>query len=75
MQVTVEECGLFLHPDTGYFGVSPDGLVQDPHTYRPDDLVQDPHTYPQDGLLEIKCPYKHRNSTVCKLARTEISAV
>jgi len=25
-QVTVEECGLFLHPDTGYFGASPDGL-------------------------------------------------
>ena len=46
--LTVEDCGFFIHPQEGWIGASPDGVVHDP-SHNP------PH-----GILEIKCPYSMR---------------
>jgi hypothetical protein len=48
--LTVQECGFFVHPQKEWLGASPDGVVLDP-TYNP-----------SDGLLEIKCPYSIRDA-------------
>ena len=50
--VRLQECGLFIHPEYGFLGASPDGLVTDPHAI------------PPNGLLEIKCPQTHRECAV-----------
>nr|XP_033815588.1 uncharacterized protein LOC117367259 [Geotrypetes seraphini] len=50
--VTVNECGLFVHPEKSWLAASPDGIVHDGTTGKP------------VKLLEIKCPYKHRDHTV-----------
>lgn len=49
--VTLYECGLVVNPGVPWLGASPDGKVYDP-------VAEDPY-----GLLEIKCPYKYRDST------------
>ena len=43
--LTVKDCGFFIHPQKGWIGTSPDGVVVDP-TYNP-----------PNGILEVKCPY------------------
>ena len=44
--VVIQECGLCLHLEYRFHGVSPDRIVYDNST---DDCF---------GLLEVKCPYK-----------------
>lgn len=46
----VSECGFIINPKFPQVGASPDGLVQ--------------CTCCGKGCIEIKCPYKYRNSTV-----------
>ena len=43
--LTVDDCGIFNHPQEGWIGASPDGVVADP-TYNP-----------LNGNLEVKCPF------------------
>ena len=49
--LTAQECGFFIHPQEGWLGASPDGVVFDPSCS------------PSEGLLEIKCPYSVRDVT------------
>ena len=49
--VTVKQCGFFIHPQEPWLGASPDGVVID-HCCTP-----------SKGLLEIKCPYSIREIT------------
>ena len=46
----VDVCGLFLSAEFPFLGATPDGLV-----YIGLGTL---------GLLEVRCPYKHRNSTI-----------
>ncbi|KAM9543371.1 uncharacterized protein ACIB01_011222 isoform 1-T2 [Guaruba guarouba] len=50
--VRVEDCGLFIDRDKKWIAASPDGIIKEAATGK------------ALGLLEVKCPYKHRNSTV-----------
>ena len=50
MDTEVDVCGIFLSTRYAFLGASPDGLV-----------------HIGDGkfaLVEVKCPYKHRNSVI-----------
>jgi len=47
--VKVQDCGIFLSKNKCYLGASPDGIITSDSEKR---------------LLEIKCPYKWRNSSV-----------
>jgi len=47
--LTVSPCGFIVHPQEGWLGVSPDGMV----TESPNELSK--------GLLEIKCPFSKRD--------------
>jgi hypothetical protein len=49
--VSVEKCGLIVHPQEPWLGASPDGVVTD-HCCTP-----------SKGLQEIKCPYSMREIT------------
>jgi len=51
MQVAVRECGIFLSTSFPYLATSPDGIISH------DDVVA-------FGLVEVKCPFKHRKSTI-----------
>ncbi|MGH0128193.1 UNVERIFIED_CONTAM: hypothetical protein FKN15_044841 [Acipenser sinensis] len=53
-KVLVQDCGLFIHPDKQWLAASPDGVVVDAQTGE------------TLGSLEIKCPFKHRDSTIKK---------
>ncbi|XP_060929826.1 uncharacterized protein LOC133003994 [Limanda limanda] len=48
--VTVQDCGLFVDAQRPWLAASPDGIVRDSLTGQ--------------WLLEVKCPYKHRQSRV-----------
>ena len=55
--LTVEDSGFIIHPQEGWIGASPDGIVVDP-TYDP-----------TNGILEHKCPYSFQDialSNCCK---------
>ena len=52
----VARSGLVINPGCPWLGASTDGLVSDPHSADP------------DGLLEVKCPYKFRESTPAEAA-------
>ena len=54
--VTVMKSGLVINPEYPWLGVGPDGLVTDPTSHD------------SNGLLEIKCPYKYRESTPIEAA-------
>lgn len=57
--VTIYECGLVVNPAYPYLGASPDGKILD-------------NTAPEPfGLMEIKCPYKYRNSTPEEASQNE----
>ena len=43
-KITAETSGIFIHPEHGWLGASPDRLVYDPDCNEP------------NGLAEIKCP-------------------
>lgn len=47
----VTQSGLWVSLDHPFLGASPDAAVYDP---------SEPHAY---GFTEVKCPYKHRDST------------
>ncbi|CAN8014668.1 unnamed protein product [Ixodes persulcatus] len=47
--VSLQHCGLVVHPSCPWLGASPDRLVYDPEEL----------TY---GVLEVKCPYSLRDS-------------
>jgi len=47
--LTVSPCGFIVHPQEGWLGASPDGMV----TESPNELSK--------GLLEIKCPFSKRD--------------
>ena len=47
--IEVINCGFFIHPEEGWFGASPDGIVLD----KSDESYK--------GLLELKCPYTKRD--------------
>ena len=49
--MVVTQSGLWVSPDHPFLGASPDAAVYDP---------SEPHAY---GFAEVKCPYKHRDST------------
>ncbi|XP_073445358.1 uncharacterized protein [Dendrobates tinctorius] len=51
-EVTVETCGLFIHPTKNWLAASPDGIVKDKCTGE------------TLNILEVKCPYKHREHTI-----------
>ncbi|CAJ0945190.1 unnamed protein product [Ranitomeya imitator] len=51
-EVTVEACGLFIHPTKNWLAASPDGIVKDKRTGE------------TLNVLEVKCPYKHREHTI-----------
>ncbi|XP_041126361.1 uncharacterized protein LOC121326848 [Polyodon spathula] len=53
-KVLVRDCGLFIHPDKQWLAASPDGVVVDAQTGE------------TLGSVEIKCPFKHRGSTIKK---------
>ncbi|XP_041655490.1 uncharacterized protein LOC121517624 [Cheilinus undulatus] len=50
--VSVQDCGLFIHPQRAWLAASPDGIVTDSQTGR------------WLFCLEVKCPYKHRDRRV-----------
>ena len=49
--VTVRPSGFIIHPDSGWLGASPDGIVTDPACQH------------STGLLEVKCPYSKRDKS------------
>uniref|UniRef100_A0A1X7UBD6 YqaJ viral recombinase domain-containing protein n=1 Tax=Amphimedon queenslandica TaxID=400682 RepID=A0A1X7UBD6_AMPQE len=49
--VTVRPSGFIVHPEKGWLGTSPDGIITDPTCEH------------STGLLEIKCPYTKRYET------------
>ena len=49
--IVVTQSGFLVSPDHPFLGASPDAAVYDP---------SEPHPY---GFAEVKCPYKHRDST------------
>lgn len=57
--VTVFDCGLVVNPAYPYLGASPHGKVLDKSVSEP------------FGLIEIKCPYKYRNSTPDEASRNQ----
>ncbi|KAI1893854.1 hypothetical protein AGOR_G00127950 [Albula goreensis] len=57
--VQVQDCGLFIHPECAWLAASPDGIVVDPSSGE------------RLCCLEIKCPYKHRNTTVAEACRQD----
>ena len=50
--VQLKECGLFLHPLHKFLGATPDRLVTDLASFL------------SDGIIEIKCPWKFKDSTI-----------
>ena len=50
--VQLKECGLFLHPLHKFLGAIPDRFITDPASF------------PSDGIIEIKCPWKFKDSTI-----------
>lgn len=54
-KISVRNCGLFLLPSFIAIGASPDGIVQ-----------TNTNTY----LIEIKCPFKWRNSTILEACKS-----
>ena len=71
--VSVENCGFIIHPEYGWLGASPDGIVRDPTSEQP------------CGIIEIKCPYSKREMTpqeacidpsfYCKLVDSKVQYV
>ena len=68
--VTVEKCGLFVHPSGGYLAASPDRLVEDPSCS------------PSDGIMEIKIltkatvpPQEHAQSGKCAYLKIKYVSV
>ena len=57
----VTPAGLFLFP-CGYLGCSPDGII-----YEDKEEASN-----NKGILEIKCPWKHRNSTLDEMIGAEL---
>ena len=57
----VESAGLFLVP-CGYLGCSPDGIIYEEK--------EDASNH--KGILEIKCPWKHWNSTINEMIEAEL---
>ena len=49
--VTVRPSGFIIHPDSGWLGASPDGIITDPACQH------------STGLLEVKCPYSKRDKS------------
>ena len=49
-QMAVRECGIFLSSSFPYLATSPDGIISLDDT--------------SFGLVEVKCPFKHRKSTI-----------
>jgi len=46
------ECGIFLSTDYPYLSTSPDGII--------------PLSASSFGLIEVKCPFKHKNSKIAE---------
>ena len=57
LNLSVADCGLHINSKWPFLGATPDGQV----------MCECCDT----GLCEIKCPYKHRNSTILEAATTE----
>ena len=49
-EIDVKECGVFLSKEYPYLATSPDGIFH--------------LTDEEFSVIEIKCPYKHRDSTI-----------
>ena len=57
VHLQVEKCGLVVNPDFPYMGSSPGGLVSFSCCGQ------------QSGCLEIKCPFKHRQSSISEACK------
>ena len=57
VHLQVEKCGLTVNPDFPYMGSSPDGLVSCSCCGQ------------KSGCLEIKCPFKHRQSSISEACK------
>ena len=57
VHLQVEKCGLIVNPDFPYMGSSPDGLVSCSCCGQ------------KSGCLEIKCPFKHRQSSISEACK------